>query len=94
MLAHAAENAAAYVAAGTARFVAGDAADFSLDTPVGLVVSTFDETVFNTVFAIADVLAALRALGFAAAHAALLADLDTPLADPEREGRVFLVAHL
>jgi SAM-dependent methyltransferase len=177
MLAHAAENAARYVASGQARFVRGDAGDFRLDAPVGLVASTydalnhlpdldalrgcfrsvhgvllpgghfvfdlntrlglnrwnsitvddgdealivsrgiydgqserawtkisgfarlpdgryerFDETVYNTVFAMADVLRALREAGFAA-HAARLADLATPLAEPEQEGRVFFVA--
>lgn len=52
----------------------------------------FDETVFNTAFAIADVLAALAAAGFEPAHAARMAALGTPLAEPEQEGRVFLVA--
>jgi SAM-dependent methyltransferase len=177
MLAHAAENAARFVASAQAHFVRGDAASFQLEAPVGLVVSTFDalnhlpdldalrdcfrsvvaallpgggfvfdlntrlglrrwnsitvddgdealivsrgvydgesdrawtkisgfarlpdgryerfdETVYNTVFAIADVLAALREAGFAA-HAARLSDLSAPLAEPEQEGRVFLVA--
>jgi SAM-dependent methyltransferase len=180
MLAHAAENAARYVASGQARFVRGDAADFRLETPVGLVISTFDalnhlpdldalrgcfrsvmgallpgghfvfdlntrlglnrwnsitvddgdealivsrgiydgasdrawtkisgfarlpdgryerfdETVYNTVFAIADVLKALREAGFTSAYAARLGDLGTPVAEPEQEGRVFLVAQL
>jgi SAM-dependent methyltransferase len=180
MLAHAAENAARFVSSGQARFVLGNAADFRLETQVGLVVSTFDalnhlpdldalrgcfrsvagalvpgghfvfdlntrlglrrwnsitvddgdealivsrgiydgeserawtkisgfvrlpdgryerfdETVYNTVFAIADVLRVLREAGFAGAYAARLADLGTPLAEPEQEGRVFLVAQL
>ncbi|MGC9521668.1 MAG: class I SAM-dependent methyltransferase [Anaerolineae bacterium] len=42
MLKHARENAAAYVERGVARFVHGDAADFTLDEQFGLVVSTFD----------------------------------------------------
>jgi SAM-dependent methyltransferase len=179
MLAHAAENAADYVTAGRARFVAGDAANFTLEAPVGLVASTFDalnhlpdmdalrgcfrsvaaallpggyfvfdlntrlglgrwnsitvddtdealivsrgiydgvsdrawtkisgfarlpdgryerfdETVYNTVFAIAEVMAALREAGFAEPYAARVTDLATPIAEPEQEGRVFLVAH-
>jgi SAM-dependent methyltransferase len=52
----------------------------------------FDETVYNTAFPLADVLAALTAAGFSRAHAARLTDLATPLPDPEAEGRVFLVA--
>jgi SAM-dependent methyltransferase len=42
MLAHARANAAAYVDAGKARFVEGDAASFTFDEQFGLVVSTFD----------------------------------------------------
>jgi SAM-dependent methyltransferase len=42
MLVHARENTRAYVDTGTARFIEGDAANYSLDEPVGLVVSTFD----------------------------------------------------
>jgi SAM-dependent methyltransferase len=42
MLGYARENAAAYVLTGQARFVQGNAADFSLDEQYGLVVSTFD----------------------------------------------------
>ena len=42
MLRHARENAAHYVASGQARFVQGDAADFTLDDRYGLVISTFD----------------------------------------------------
>ncbi len=42
MLEHARENAAAYVEQGKARFVYGDAADFTLEERFGLVVSTFD----------------------------------------------------
>jgi len=54
----------------------------------------FDERVYNTVFEIAAVLAGLRAAGFASAHAARLDDLSAPLDEPEREARVFIVAHL
>jgi SAM-dependent methyltransferase len=42
MLGYARENAAAYIITGQARFVQGDAANFSLDEQVGLVVSTYD----------------------------------------------------
>ncbi len=42
MLAHARTNAAAYVKAGKARFVEGDAAAFTFTERFGLVVSTFD----------------------------------------------------
>ena len=42
MLRYARKNAAPYVASGQARFVQGDAADFTLDDRYGLVVSTFD----------------------------------------------------
>jgi SAM-dependent methyltransferase len=42
MLRYARKNAAPYVESGQARFVQGDAADFSLDDRFGLVVSTFD----------------------------------------------------
>jgi SAM-dependent methyltransferase len=42
MLRYAQENAGAYVQAGQARFVQGDASDFSFDERFGLVVSTFD----------------------------------------------------
>ena len=52
----------------------------------------FDETVFNTAFPLAEVLAALTEAGFTSAHAARLTDLATPLADPEQEPRVFCVA--
>ena len=42
MLAHARENAREWVATGQAQFRQGDAADFALEEPVGLCVSTFD----------------------------------------------------
>ena len=42
MLEYARANAAAYIVAGLAHFVQGDAADFELDDHFGLVVSTFD----------------------------------------------------
>jgi len=42
MLAHARDKAGAYIEAGKAAFIEADAADFTLDEPVGLAVSTFD----------------------------------------------------
>jgi SAM-dependent methyltransferase len=42
MLEHARENTSMFVQTGQARFVQGDAADFTLDKRFGLVVSTFD----------------------------------------------------
>ena len=52
----------------------------------------FDESIYNSVFDIQSVLWWAQAEGFAAAHAARLEDLDKPLAEPEAEGRVFVVA--
>jgi SAM-dependent methyltransferase len=52
----------------------------------------FDESVYNTVFDIQTVLWTALAEGFASAHAGRLDSLDQPLADPEAEGRVFIVA--
>lgn len=42
MLSYACSNNAPYIVAGLATFICGDAADFRLDEPFGLVVSTFD----------------------------------------------------
>jgi SAM-dependent methyltransferase len=52
----------------------------------------FEETVYNTVFEMEEVAAALRETGFGQVHPALLQALDRPLEDPEQEGRVFFVA--
>jgi SAM-dependent methyltransferase len=178
MLEYARQTAAAYIVAGQARFVQGDAANFSLDETFGLVVSTFDalnhlpdrtalrgcfaavfahlleggvfvfdlntryglsrwtgisvednselmlvlrsiydaensralmrvsgffqveegryerfeETAYNTVFDLADVEAALRAVGFRSVRFARLQDLHTPVPEPEQEPRIFIVA--
>lgn len=51
----------------------------------------FDETAFNTVFALADVAQQAFETGWSEVYFARLDDLVTPLADPEREGRVFAV---
>lgn len=179
MLTYARQNAAGYVASGQARFMEGDAADFTLDCTVGLVLSTFDalnhlpdleafagccrstyaaldaggwfifdlntrrgleqnwtgvsvqdtvdlmlvnralvledqgraytritgfvrrddglyerfeQTAFNTMFALADVARILRQTGFAHVHFAAMRDLHTPLDDPETHSRVWIVA--
>ncbi len=52
----------------------------------------FDETVFNTVFAVAKVKEALLDVGWKTAYCARIQDLKTPLDEPEKEGRVFIVA--
>lgn len=53
----------------------------------------FDEVVYNTVFALAEVQAALGEAGFNA-HPARVDDLAAPLTDPEAEGRVFFLCQL
>jgi SAM-dependent methyltransferase len=52
----------------------------------------FSETVFNTVFAMDDVKAALLETGWREVYFARLDDLSSPVDDPERESRVFVVA--
>ena len=176
MLHHARENNAAAVADGRARFIQADAADFELETPVSVVVSTYDalnhlpdlnalsacfqnvfhslhpgglfvfdlntryglmrwnhldireddhfflvnrgeydggeraysritgflrqenglysrfyEEVFNTVFEIADVDAALAETGFRDTFHALYSDLQTPLEELTGIGRLFFI---
>ena len=56
--------------------------------------SRFDETAFNTVFALEDVARLATETGWSEVHFARLDDLATPLAEPEREGRVFAVLTL
>jgi len=51
----------------------------------------FAETFYSTPFVLAEVAQALADGGWAEAHFATLEALATPLADPEREGRVFVV---
>ncbi len=177
MIEHARDNCAMFVQAGQARFVQGDAANFTLEERFGLVVSTFDalnhlpsiealrecfvcvravtvvggtfvfdlntrvglkrwnslsvletddalvvnrgiydggekgytrvngfvrdddgrytrfeETVYNTVFDLAAVRDALDEAGWHDAYFARASDLESPLDEPEREGRVFVVA--
>lgn len=53
----------------------------------------FEESVSNTAFDLAEVRAALLETGWASVYCAHFPDLDAPLDDPEREGRVFFVAH-
>jgi SAM-dependent methyltransferase len=52
----------------------------------------FDETAFNTAFDLTNVKQALLAVGWRGAYFARLQDLQTPLVEPENEGRVFVVA--
>jgi len=52
----------------------------------------FEETVFNTVFAMETVRQALLDVGWRNVHFARIQDLNTPLLEPEKEGRVFVVA--
>jgi SAM-dependent methyltransferase len=52
----------------------------------------FEETVFNTAFELVRVREALLESGWETVYFARLQDLKTPLADPESEGRVFVVA--
>lgn len=60
-------------------------------TPDGLY-ERFDETAFNTVFGLAKVKRMLLELGWHTVYFARASALDTPLDDPEAEGRVFVVA--
>jgi SAM-dependent methyltransferase len=52
----------------------------------------FDETVYNTVFDMERVRKALLEVGWKNAYFARIQDLSTPLAEPEKEARVFIVA--
>jgi SAM-dependent methyltransferase len=52
----------------------------------------FEQTAYNTVFAMDAVKATLLASGWQKVYFARIQDLKTPLADPEAEGRVFVVA--
>ena len=52
----------------------------------------FEETAFNTVFELEQVKNALHEVGWRKVHFARLPDLKTPIAEPEKEGRVFIVA--
>ena len=54
----------------------------------------FDETIYNTVFVMRAVRAALSEAGWVAVHTATLANLNAPLPDPEQESRVYFVARL
>lgn len=51
----------------------------------------FDETVFNTAFSMERVREALLDVGWKNVYFARVQDLQTPLAEPEEEGRVFVV---
>jgi len=52
----------------------------------------FEETVYNTVFKMDAVKKALFEVGWKNVHFARIQDLSTPLAEPEKEPRVFIVA--
>lgn len=52
----------------------------------------FEQTVYNTIFAMSDVKTLLLETGWRDAYFARRQDLKTPLTDPEQEGRVFIVA--
>ncbi len=52
----------------------------------------FEETAFNTVFDIERVKNALLDVGWKNVHFARIQDLKTPITEPEKEGRVFIVA--
>jgi len=54
--------------------------------------SRFEETVYNTVFELEAVRAALCDVGWKAVYFARASDLTLPLDEPENEGRVFVVA--
>jgi SAM-dependent methyltransferase len=60
-------------------------------TPSGLY-ERFDETAYNTVFEMESVKDLLLETGWESVHFARAGDLATPLADPEAEGRVFVIA--
>ena len=53
----------------------------------------FEETVYNTVFDMVWVRDTLLRIGWRDVHFARLEALATPIAEPEKEGRVFFVAH-
>jgi SAM-dependent methyltransferase len=52
----------------------------------------FDETAFNTIFDIQGVGKLLSEVGWTDVYYTRVQDLTTPIADPENEGRVFIVA--
>ena len=52
----------------------------------------FDETVFNSMYKLERVKKALLEAGWKKVHFARIQDLRTPLARPEEEGRVFIIA--
>jgi len=54
----------------------------------------FEQTAYNTVFAMHEVKTALEETGWQEIYFALIQDLKTPLADPEEHGRVFIVAKI
>ena len=51
----------------------------------------FQEDLFNTVFILEDVQRALMKVGWSEVRISLIDSLETPLASPEKEDRVFFV---
>jgi len=60
-------------------------------TPDGLY-ERFQESVFNSVYDMRDVEKALHDVGWNNVHFARIGDLNTPIDEPEKEGRVYIVA--
>jgi SAM-dependent methyltransferase len=52
----------------------------------------FDEVAYNTLFSMDRVKTLLNEAGFSQVHFARLSDLETPVADPEAERRIFILA--
>jgi len=52
----------------------------------------FNQVAYNSIFALDEVATALAEAGFASSHFAQAQALDVPVEDPERYGRVFIVA--
>jgi SAM-dependent methyltransferase len=52
----------------------------------------FDETAYNTIYSMRRVVVLLQQAGFTQVRFCRLSDLHTPLQEPEKEGRVFIVA--
>lgn len=62
-----------------------------IQAPDGLY-ERFEETAFNSVFEMARVKSALLDVGWKNVYFAQIQDLKTPIIEPEKEGRVFIVA--
>ena len=62
-----------------------------IQAPDGLY-ERFEETAFNSVFEMARVKSALLDVGWKNVYFAQIQDLKTPIIEPEKEGRVFIIA--